>query len=95
MKSRILGLMMLFCFLAAGQTLGAESKGKVLMILRTSGTTDPGLTDFMLAKEEQVMKAMLNEAGFDVVTATASGELVKGSVASLQPDLNAHLQAHT
>ena len=66
------------------EALDAGSKGKVLMILRT---TPPGVTDLMLTKEAQVMKAMLNEAGFDVVTATASGELVKGSKASLQPDL--------
>lgn len=84
MKPKMLGLTVLFCVLAAGQTLGAESKGKVLMILRTSY---PDLTDMMLTKEAQVMKAMLNEAGFDVATSTASGELVKGSVASLQPDL--------
>jgi putative intracellular protease/amidase len=84
MKFKMLGLMVLFCILVSGQTLGAESKGKVLMILRTSY---PGLTDMMLVKEAGGMKALLNEAGFDVVTATAFGELVKGATASLQPDL--------
>ena len=94
MKSKVLGMMMLVCIVVAGQTLSAQSKGKVLMILRISGTSvlvngksDPGFTDFMLTKEVQVMKAMLKDAGFDVLTATPSGELVKGSTASLQPDL--------
>ena len=94
MKPRIIGLMLLFCVLVTGQTLAAGSKGKVLMILRISGTSvlvngksDPGFTDFMLTKEAQVMKAMLNKAGFDVLTATPSGELIRGSTASLQPDL--------
>ncbi len=84
MKSKMLGLMVLFCALVSVQTLGAGSKGKVLMILRTP---PPDLIDMMLTKEAQVMKAMLNKAGFDVVTASASGELVKGSEASLLPDL--------
>ncbi len=92
--ARMKTILLLFCVLVAGQTLVAQSKGKVLMILRISGTSvlvdgksDPGFTDFMLTKEAQVMKAMLNEAGFEVLTATPSGELIKGSTASLQPDL--------
>jgi len=54
------------------------------MILRTSGA---GLNDISLTKEVAVMKSALNEVGFEVVTATASGELVKGSGESLKPDL--------
>ncbi len=34
MKTRVAGLAILICILVVGQSLGAESKGKVLMILR-------------------------------------------------------------
>jgi putative intracellular protease/amidase len=90
MKTRFLGLTVLICTLVVGQSLVAESKGKVLMILHR--TSDPTmelsrLTDMMLTKEVAVMKSALSEAGFEVVVATASGELVKGSAESLQPDL--------
>ena len=84
MKSKILALMVLLCVLVAGQTLDAQSKGKVLMILRTSY---PGLEDLMLTKEAQVIRTTLNKAGFQVLTATATGELIKGSKTSLQPDV--------
>lgn len=86
MKSKTLVLVLPLFAILVGQPLVAESKGKVLMILRTSY---PGLTDLMLTKEAQVMRAILNDAGYDVATATASGELVQGSgsSASLQPDL--------
>jgi putative intracellular protease/amidase len=85
MKTRFLGLTVLICTLVVGQSLVAESKGKVLMILHR--TTDSSSIDMMLTKEAAVMKSALNEAGFEVVVATASGELVKGSAESLQPNL--------
>jgi len=87
-------LLLLFCVLLSSPTLFAQSRGKILMILPLSGTSvlvdgksDPAFTDFMLTREAQVMKAMLQEAGFNVLSATPSGRLVGGAAVSLQPDL--------
>ena len=67
MKTKFLGLTVLICTLVVGQSLVAESKGKVLMILHH--TTDSSSIDMMLTKEAAVMKSALNEAGFEVVVA--------------------------
>ena len=83
-RTRIGGLIILFCILAAGQSLGAQSNGKILMILRPGS---PGAVDFMLTKEVAVMRSTLTEAGFTVVTTTATSQAVRGSIKSLTPDL--------
>ncbi len=83
-KSKVFALMCILCLLVAAQTVGAQGNGKVLMILRAN-PLEP--VDPWLSQEALVMKAMMNDAGFDVVTASDSGEVLKGSAASLKPDL--------
>lgn len=83
-RTRVCGLAILFCILVVGQSIGAETKGRVLMIVRSG---NQAAVDFMLAKEVGVMKSTLTEAGFTVVTTTATGEAIKGSTKSLVPDL--------
>jgi putative intracellular protease/amidase len=86
MKARLVGLAALALILAAGQSIGAESrsKGRVLMIVRPG---DQEVADLMLTREVGVMKSTLKEAGYSVVIATITGQPVKGSTASLAPDL--------
>lgn len=65
----IVTLVLLGC--ASQQPVPKESGNKVLLILReTRGSTDK---QFMETKEAVMMKSMLEEAGFKVVIASASG----------------------
>jgi len=63
---------------------GAEGKGKVLMVLR-DGNADAA--DFMLSQEAAVMKLTLEDAGYQVVVATVTGEPARGASFSLKADL--------
>jgi putative intracellular protease/amidase len=83
MKSRLVGLALLLCILAAGQA-GAQGKGKVLMILRP-GNQDAA--DFMLTAEAGVMLADLVQAGYAVDVATATGQPMAGPTVSVKATL--------
>jgi beta-lactamase regulating signal transducer with metallopeptidase domain len=63
---------------------GADSKGKVLMVLRDGY---PGAADFMLSQEAAVMKLTLENAGYIVAVATVNGQAAKGESISLKADL--------
>ena len=78
----ILAFMILLCFLVAGQTLAAESKGKVLLIL-SAHTTD----DYMILREFDIMKTTLSDAGFTVIVANVDGKPVQGQTKSVTPDV--------
>jgi putative intracellular protease/amidase len=83
MRTRLVGLILLLCVIAIGQS-GAQSKGKVLMILRP-GNQDAA--DLMLTAEAAVMKSDLIEAGYAVVVATVTGQPMTGSTASIKANL--------
>jgi putative intracellular protease/amidase len=83
-KTSLFGLTVLLCLLLVGQSLVAESRGKVLMILRFG---DQETADYMLIKEFGVMKTTLEDAGFTVVVATVTGLPVQGRTVSVKPDL--------
>ena len=89
MKTKFFGLAVLLCILAAGQSLGAESKGKVLLILHPLGSGDAGtaVVDYMIIKEFGVMKATLEDAGFTVVVASVNGQPMQGKTISVAPDI--------
>jgi protease I len=60
-----------------------QSTKRVLLILRDQSDN----MDLMLTKEVGVMKSMLEEAGYKVITASQSGQTLKGSSTTLKPDL--------
>ena len=62
----------------------SEHKPKVLLFIRKGTCYD---TELMLAQEVGVMTSMLEEAGFEVIVATASGEPIKAQTTELIPDL--------
>jgi putative intracellular protease/amidase len=82
--------------LIAGQSLFAESRGKVLIIMRPNNPADnPKLNpenpkiigDYMIIREFGAMKTALMDAGFTVVVATEKGDPVEGQTMSVKPDL--------
>lgn len=74
----LLGLM-----IGMAMPLVAADSGKVLMFVR-DGARD---LELMLDQETGVMKQMLEDAGFDVVVATTSGEPMKAGDFVLEADL--------
>jgi putative intracellular protease/amidase len=87
MKKAVL-FIALACFLAGLCILTpyawTEQNFKVLLIVNEHKSAD---LELMLTKEAGVMKDLLSQAGFNVVSATVSGQpLVAGSI-TLKPDL--------
>ena len=62
----------------------SEHKPKVLLFIRKGICYD---IELMLTQEVGVMTSMLEEAGFEVIVATASGEPIKTQTTKLIPDL--------
>lgn len=77
-------VMILVCMLVWGVFIHANHNSKVLLILREGKSLD---LEFMLTKEAAVMTSILEEAGFEVVTASASGQPLVGSATTLKPDM--------
>jgi len=84
----VLGFIILLCILATGQTLSAQSKGQVLMILRAGMGSDAGfgVVDYAIIKEYGVMRTTLDGAGFNVVVATIDGRPVSGKSLTIAAD---------
>jgi putative intracellular protease/amidase len=81
MKRRIVLFTVAFAVVSMFGSFAAAEQ--VLMIVKENS----GDMELMLNKEVGVMKEMLEEAGFDVVVATASGQRLAAGTASLEPDL--------
>ncbi len=62
----------------------SEQESKVLLFIRKGFCYD---TEPMLNKEVYVMTGMLEEAGFEIIVATASGEIIEARTTKLIPDL--------
>lgn len=58
--------------------------GKVLLVAKDGESAD---LDYMLTHEVSVMTSMLEEAGFEVVVASPSGQPLVGKEQTLTPDL--------
>jgi|GEM_PF-1498125 len=95
-RKRLMLILVMFTVLGsliAGQSLFAESRGKVLIIMRPNNPADdpanpPKLIgDYMILREFGVMKTALMDAGFTVVVATENGDPVEGQTVSVKPDL--------
>ena len=71
-------------FSVKNEAQASEQKPKVLLFIR-KGTSDD--VEFMLKEEVGVMTSMLEEGGFEVLVATASGEPIKAQTTELIPDL--------
>jgi len=71
-------------FSMENEARASKQKPKVLLFIR-KGTS--GDVEFMLKEEVGVMTSMLEEAGFEVIVATASGEPIKAQTTELIPDL--------
>ena len=87
MKKGLVGLGVSVLLLGAAVTLsaaGAETKGKVLMVLRSGY---PDAADFMLSQEAAVMKLTLEDAGYTVVVATVDGKPLAGPSLSFKADI--------
>jgi putative intracellular protease/amidase len=62
----------------------AQQRSKVLMIVNEGKSSD---LELMLTQEVGVMRSLLQQAGFDVVVSTASGQPLAAGAAQLKPDL--------
>lgn len=80
---RLLTLLVLILAMAVPMTVVAQDSPTVLMFVR-DGARD---LELMLDKETGVMKQMLEDAGIEVVVATASGEPMKAGDFVLEADL--------
>lgn len=69
---------------ASQQNVPKESSNKVLLILRGRGKAD---IQYLVTNEAVVMKNMLEEAGFDVVPASALGQTFVRSDIIIEPNL--------
>ena len=87
-RKGVLGVMILLV-LVAGQAFSAESKGKVLVLVRAGIGSDTSfdLADYAIIKEFGVMKTTLEGAGFNVVVATVDGRATGGRHILIAPDL--------
>lgn len=74
---------LLLLVIAMAAPVVASDSGKILMFVR-DGARD---LELMLDKETGVMKRMLEDAGFQVVIATSSGEPMKAGEFVLEADL--------
>ena len=63
-------------------SISAQDSARVLMVLQDSRDLE-----FMLTEEVDVMKAMIEQAGYNVDIATVTGTTMKAGTASLEPDL--------
>jgi len=81
--SRLLTLLVVFAAMAVPLMASAADSGKVLMFVR-DGARD---LELMLDKETGVMKQMLEDAGYQVVVATASGEPMQAGDFVLEADI--------
>ena len=66
------------------EAIASEQKLQVLLLIRHGVSRD---TDLMLKEEVGVMTNMLEEAGFTVIVASDSGELIEGQTLNLKPHL--------
>ena len=71
-------------FSVKNEARASKQKPKVLLFIR-KGTSHR--IELMLKEEVGVMTSMLEEAGFEVIVATASGEPIKAQTTKLMPDL--------
>ena len=71
-------------FSMENEARASKQKPKVLLFIR-KGT--PHRIELMLKEEVGVMTSMLEEADFEVIVATASGEPIKAQTTKLIPDL--------
>ena len=71
-------------FSVKNEAQASEHKPKVLLFIRKGICHD---IELMLTQEVGVMTSMLEEAGFEVIVATASGEPIKAQTTELIPDL--------
>jgi len=71
-------------FSVKDEARASKQKPKVLLFIRKG--TSAGV-EFMLKEEVGVMTSMLEESGFEVIVATASGEPIKSRTTELIPDL--------
>jgi len=62
----------------------SKQKPKVLLFIRKGTSAN---VEFMLTEEVGVMTSMLEEGGFEVLVATASGEPIKAQTREFIPDL--------
>ena len=70
--------------LALASSAAARQGGKILMIVSEDESAD---LELMLTKEVGVMRTLLEQAGFEVVVATATKRPLTAGSARLQPDL--------
>jgi len=71
------------------EAIASEQKPQVLLLIRqvvSSGIVSSGI-DLMLKEEVGVMTSMLEEAGFTVIVASDSEELIEGQTLNLKPHL--------
>ena len=80
---RLLNSLLVIAAMMTPLVATAADSGKVLMFVR-DGARD---LELMLDKETGVMKRMIEDAGFEVVVATASGEPMKAGDFVLDADL--------
>jgi len=71
-------------FSMKNEAQASEHKPKVLLFIRKGFSHD---IELMLTQEVGVMTSMLEEAGFEVIVATASGESIEAPTTKLMPDL--------
>jgi len=71
-------------FSVKNEAQASEHKPKVLLFIRKGICHD---IELMLTQEVGVMTSMLEETGFEVIVATASGEPIKAQTTELIPDL--------
>ncbi len=81
MKRRTILIVATFVIVSTVGSLAMAEQ--VLMIVKENS----GDLELMLNKEVGVMKEMLEQSGFDVVVATASGQRLAAGTATLEPDL--------
>jgi putative intracellular protease/amidase len=79
----VLAVLVIVSALGPSQLEGQDPK--VLMIIKANSS--PENAELMLTQEVGVMTDMLEQAGFEVVVATASGQTVVGGTASVESDL--------
>jgi putative intracellular protease/amidase len=78
MKRLLMLLLVLIAFISCN-----KSEPKVLLFIRAHSVM-PG---YMLKNEVSVMKDLLEKAGYKVITASLSGEIIKNDTMTLKPDL--------
>jgi len=89
LTSTLLALSVIFALVSGCATTGEapieEPEPKRVLLLVRHGSTDVDI-DYVLTEEVGVMRAMLQEAGLEVVVAAATREPLRGTQQVLQPD---------